>query len=69
MNSIFRTVYWGAWPAGNLVGGYLGSLVGARTTIFIGGLLFGCLSLAFLLGPLRKVSLNVRAAEAKIEQA
>src|SRR5438034_2458656 len=37
MNSIFRTVYWGAWPAGNLVGGYIGSLFGARTTIFLAG--------------------------------
>ncbi len=69
MNSIFRTVYWGAWPAGNLVGGYLGSLFGARTTIFLAGLLFGGLSLIFLLGPLRKASLTVPAAEAKIEPA
>jgi hypothetical protein len=69
MNSIFRTVYWGAWPAGNLVGGYVGSLVGSRTTIFIGGLLFACLSLVFLVGPLRRASLNVSAAEAKIEPA
>ncbi len=69
MNSIFRTVYWGAWPAGNLVGGYLGSLFGARTTIFLAGLLFGSLSLVFLLGPLRKASLTVPAAEAKIEPA
>jgi len=69
MNSIFRTVYWGAWPAGNLVGGYLGSLFGARTTIFLAGLLFGSLSLVFLVGPLRRAPLSVPAAEAKIEPA
>lgn len=69
MNAIFRTVYWGAWPAGNLVGGYLGSLLGSRTTIFTGGLLFGCLSLLFLVAPLRKASLNAPAAQPKIEPA
>src|SRR4029077_1789479 len=69
MNSIFRTVFWGAWPAGNLVGGFLGILFGAATTIFLGGLLFGSLSLVFLIGPLRRASLTVPAAEAKIEQA
>jgi predicted MFS family arabinose efflux permease len=69
MNSIFRTVYWGAWPAGNLVGGLLGSLFGPRTTIFLAGLLFGSLSLVFLVGPLRRAPLSVPAAEAKIEPA
>ena len=69
MNSIFRTVYWGAWPLGNLVGGYLGSVFGPQKSIFLGGLLFGSLSLVFLLGPLRKASLTVSAAEAKIEPA
>jgi len=67
MNSIFRTVYWGAWPLGNLVGGYLGSVFGPRQSIFLGGLLFGSLSLIFLLGPLRKASLTVPAGEPKIE--
>ncbi|HYR47413.1 MAG TPA: MFS transporter [Candidatus Polarisedimenticolia bacterium] len=69
MNSIFRTVYWGAWPLGNLVGGYLGSVFGPQKSIFLGGLLFGSLSLVFLLGPLRKASLTVSAVEAKIEPA
>ena len=69
MNSIFRTVYWGAWPAGNLVGGYLGSLLGARTTILAAGLLFGCISLLFLVEPLRRAPLTAPVAEAKIEPA
>ncbi|HEV2217335.1 MAG TPA: MFS transporter [Candidatus Dormibacteraeota bacterium] len=69
MNSIFRTVYWGAWPAGNLIGGYLGSLLGARTTIFAAGLLFSGLSLVFLVATLRKASLAAPASETKIEPA
>jgi len=28
MNAVFRTVYWGAWPLGDLVGGALGSSIG-----------------------------------------
>ena len=69
MNSIFRTVYWGAWPLGNLVGGYVGSLIGARTTIFTAGILFGTISLMFLVAPLRKASLTAPASETKIESA
>jgi len=65
MNAIFRTVYWGAWPLGNLVGGYLGTVVGPRTSIFLAGLLFGSLSLLFLLGPTRRARL-VSPAEVKI---
>ena len=42
---------------------------GAGTTIFLAGLLFGSLSLVFLLGPLRRASLTVPSVEAKIEPA
>jgi predicted MFS family arabinose efflux permease len=66
MNSIFRTVFWGAWPLGNLIGGYVGSLIGARMTIMAAGLLFGTISLAFLLQPLRNAKLAPPVAEAKI---
>ena len=65
MNSIFRTVYWGAWPLGNLIGGYVGSVFGPRTAIFLGGAMFGTLSLLFLLGPMRSAKLAA-PAEAKI---
>ena len=64
MNSIFRTVYWGAWPLGNLIGGYLGTLIGARNSIFAAGLIFGSLSLLFLVGPVREAKLAPPAAEA-----
>lgn len=66
MNSIFRTVYWGAWPLGNLIGGYAGSVIGPRMSILAAGLLFGTLSLLFLLGPVRDAKLAPPVAEATI---
>ncbi len=66
MNSIFRTVYWGAWPLGNLIGGYVGSLIGPQMSIFAAGLIFGSLSLLFLVGPVRDARIAPPAAEATI---
>ena len=37
MNSVFRTVFWGAWPVGSVIGGYLGSVFGPVPAILIGG--------------------------------
>jgi predicted MFS family arabinose efflux permease len=47
MNSIFRSVVWGAIPLGNFLGGFLGSAVGITDTFWIGGLLalLGCLAM------------------------
>ena len=47
MNSIFRTVVWGAIPLGNVLGGLLGSTVGITATFWIGGViaLLGCLAM------------------------
>jgi MFS family permease len=56
MNSVFRTVYWGAWPIGSVVGGYLGSTLGPVPAILIGGAGFAVLSLGALLTPLRTAS-------------
>jgi predicted MFS family arabinose efflux permease len=44
MNSIYRTVVWGAIPLGNFLGGVLGSSVGIVYTFWIGGsiALLGC---------------------------
>jgi predicted MFS family arabinose efflux permease len=39
MNSVFRTVYWGAWPLGNLVGGLAGSAIGPARVIVAAGVL------------------------------
>ena len=47
MNSIYRTVVWGAIPLGNVLGGVLGSTVGIVGTFWIGGVLalLGCLAM------------------------
>jgi len=37
MNSVFRTVFWGAWPVGSVLGGYVGSVIGPVPAILIGG--------------------------------
>jgi predicted MFS family arabinose efflux permease len=60
MNSIFRTVFWGAWPIGNLIGGYLGSLIGSQASIFVAGAGFAIISTAFLSGPLRSAMVQDR---------
>lgn len=41
MNAVFRTIYWGAWPLGELCGGAVASSIGVTPTI----LLFGSLGL------------------------
>lgn len=47
MNSIYRTVVWGAIPLGNFLGGVLGSTVGIVDTFLIGGViaLVGCVAM------------------------
>jgi MFS family permease len=62
MNSIFRTVFWGAWPIGNVAGGYLGSVIGSQASIFVAGAGFGLIMLLFLAGPLRTFKVGSRAA-------
>jgi MFS family permease len=55
MNATVRFVVWGVFPIGSLAGGALGSLLGARTTLWIGA---GAACLAFLpvlLSPLRNM--------------
>lgn len=39
MNAVFRMIYWGAWPLGELCGGALGSTLGVTATIVLGGVL------------------------------
>jgi len=47
MNSIYRTLVWGALPLGNFLGGALASAVGIVETFWIGGLiaLLGCVAM------------------------
>lgn len=55
MNSIFRTVYWGFWPLGNLIGGWLGASAGLVPTIVGGGAFTAVGLLLMLLTPAGRV--------------
>lgn len=58
MNSIYRTLVWGALPLGNFLGGVLGSAVGIVETFWIGGFiaLLGCVAMWFSpVGRLRRL--------------
>src|ERR671937_118244 len=55
MNAVFRTVYWGAWPLGNLLGGFRGTRLGLVPVIIGGAASTVIISLALLLTPLRQV--------------
>jgi MFS family permease len=58
MNSIYRTLVWGALPLGNFLGGVLGSAVGIVDTFWIGGViaLLGCIVMWFSpVGRLRQI--------------
>jgi MFS family permease len=64
MNSIFRTVFWGAWPIGNLFGGYLGSVIGSQASILVAGAGFALIMALFLIGPLRTAKVGSRPSAA-----
>jgi predicted MFS family arabinose efflux permease len=55
MNSVFRTVYWGAWPLGNLLGGAAGAAFGALEVVLASSLVAMVAGLAMFLTPLRSV--------------
>jgi predicted MFS family arabinose efflux permease len=55
MNATFRTIYWGAWPLGNLLGGLLGVQIGLVETIVLGGAWTALASLLVFATPLRHV--------------
>jgi MFS family permease len=55
MNAAFRTVYWGAWPLGNLAGGYLGSRAGLLPVIIGGGVWTAAVSALVFFTPLIRV--------------
>jgi MFS family permease len=37
MNALFRVVYWGVWPLGNILGGLLAAVSGPVTALVVGG--------------------------------
>ena len=55
VNAVFRLIDWGTLPIGALLGGWMGSAYGLRTTLILGGVL-GVASAAWLIwSPLRSV--------------
>ena len=55
MNATMRFFVWGTMPIGGVLGGVLGELVGARTTVWIGAIA-GCLAfIPVFLSPLRSM--------------
>jgi predicted MFS family arabinose efflux permease len=54
MSSVFRTVYWGIWPLGELAGGYAGSIIGPLPVIVGAGVMFALFSCLALVTPLRR---------------
>jgi MFS family permease len=54
MNSIFRTVYWGAWPLGNLIGGFAAAVIGPAQVIAVAAALVGLVGVAMAFTPVRK---------------
>jgi len=55
MNSVFRMVYWGAWPLGELLGGALGSSIGLTPTIVFGGAACTAVGLAMAFTPVGRL--------------
>lgn len=53
MNATMRFVVWGVLPLGGLIGGVLGEVLGARTTLWISAALALLAVVPLLLSPLR----------------
>jgi len=55
MNASFRTIFWGAWPLANLMGGILGSSIGPIATILIGGSVALLAAVVIAVGPIGRL--------------
>jgi MFS family permease len=55
MTATMRTMFWGAWPLANLLGGAVAGVVGAPWTIVIGGVIALTSALVVALGPLGRI--------------
>ena len=51
MNATMRTIVWGTFPLGGVLGGALGSTIGVVQTIILGGLVSTVAALWIFLGP------------------
>lgn len=56
VNAVYRTVYWGCWPLGNLIGGWLGTVFGLVPTMVAGGIFGAVVMLAMLATPAGRVT-------------
>ena len=64
MNASFRTIFWGAWPLANLIGGVLGSWIGPVPTILLGGSIGMLSAVAIAVGPIGRLRRHPVAAPA-----
>jgi len=55
MNATMRTIVWGTFPLGGVLGGILGTTVGVVQTIILGGVLSTLAALWIFLGPVLRV--------------
>lgn len=55
MTAVFRTVFWGTWPLGSLLGGIVAGVIGAGTTIWTTSLLGLAANLTIVFTPLWRV--------------
>jgi MFS family permease len=56
MNATMRTIVWGTFPLGGILGGILGTTVGVVQTIILGGVLSTLAALWIFLGPVIRVT-------------
>jgi MFS family permease len=55
MTSVFRTVFWGTWPLGSLIGGIVAGAIGPSTTIWAASLLGLAANTTIVFTPLWRV--------------
>jgi MFS family permease len=55
MNATMRWIVWGTMPIGGILGGLLGTFIGVRETILIGGIGGSLVFLPVLFSPVRKI--------------
>lgn len=71
MTAVFRTVFWGVWPLGNLLGGIVATRIGAETTIWVSAVLGVAVNMLIVFTPLWRVrdlgAAPVQPAEALLE--
>ncbi len=69
MNATMRWIVWGTMPIGGILGGLLGTFIGVRETILIGGIGASLAFLPVLLGPVRTIREMPKAVEEPAEPA